>query len=62
MREKIRLSTEYYIDEAIDGVFNELHQKFPTKSGDISPMQLYQLDELKEQLVNLITEQVEQNL
>jgi len=62
MREKIRLSAEHYIDDAIDGVFNELHQDYPTKSGDITPMQLYQLDELKEQLVNLITEQVEQNL
>lgn len=62
MREQIRLSAEYLIDEAIDEVFNEIHQDFPTKSGDITPNQMEQLDELKEQLVNLITNQVEQNL
>jgi hypothetical protein len=62
MKEQIRVSAEHLIDEAIDEVFNELHQDFPTKSGDITPMQLHQLDELKEQLVILITKQVEQNL
>lgn len=62
MREQIKLSAEQYIDEAIDGVFVELHQDYPTKYGDITPMQLEQLDHLKEQLVDLITKQVEQNL
>jgi hypothetical protein len=62
MTEQIRLSAEQLIDESIDGVFNELHQDFPTKSGDITPMQLHQLEQLKEQLVDLITKQVEQNL
>ena len=62
MREQIKLSAEQYIDEAIDEVFNELHQDFPTKSGDITPMQLHELEQLKEQLVDLITMQVKQNL
>lgn len=50
------------LTENIDNVFVLAHQLFGTKSGDISPEQVLQLDSLKKQLFDLILEQVKQNL
>lgn len=49
-------------DRMIDMIFQESHQEFKTKSGDIEPMQAVSLDEIKEKLVDLVTEQVKQNM
>lgn len=46
----------------LDLLFNEVHNDFCTKSGDISPDQQVELDSLTEKMINLITEQVFQNL
>jgi hypothetical protein len=50
------------LTENIDDVFVLAHKLFGTNSGDISPSQTVQLDSLKEQLFDLILEQVKQNL
>lgn len=46
----------------VDNLFSQAHEEFKTKSGDISPMQEVRLDEIKDNLANLVTEQVKQNL
>ena len=49
------------VEEGIDSMFVDAHSNADTKSGDITPSQLFRLDKIKEDLINLITEQVEQN-
>lgn len=57
------------VDEYIDTMFLELHERCRTKSGDISPDQIFELDEiilqlraLKFRLSELITRQIWQNV
>lgn len=46
----------------IDDLFYDLHTFYATKSGDISPEQAFELNELMERLSKLITTQISQNL
>jgi len=48
--------------ENIDAVFVVAHQEFNTKSGDITPEQMQRLISLRNQMFDLILEQVKQNL
>ena len=50
------------LDITINGVFAVAHQEFNTKSGDITPEQMEQLESLKAQIFDLVLEQVKQNL
>jgi hypothetical protein len=49
------------VENGIDCMFVEAHSIADTKSGDITPSQEFRLDKIKEDLINLIFEQVEQN-
>lgn len=49
------------VEEGIDALFCEAHSKANTKSGDITPSQEFRLDKIKEDLIKLMIEQVEQN-
>jgi hypothetical protein len=53
---------EEELGDAIDEVFVTAHQLFESKSGDISPDQMEQLDSLKKQLLDLILTQTKRNL
>jgi len=50
------------VEQNIDLIFNKLHQEFKTDSGDISPSQASELDNLQESLVKLMANQVTQNI
>jgi|LakMenEpi03Aug12_release.lakeMendotaPanAssembly.Ray.scaffolds.fasta_scaffold929707_2 hypothetical protein len=49
------------VEERISNMFVDAHSIADTKSGDITPSQEFRLDKIKEDLINLIFEQVEQN-
>ena len=56
------------IDEVLDTIFIDLHTKFATLSGDITPEQVYELHSittelkiLKARLTHLVTNQIWQN-
>lgn len=56
------------LDEILDTVFMDLHTKFATLSGDITPEQVYELHfitaelkSLKQRLIHLVTSQIWQN-
>lgn len=55
-----------YVDnllkQRIDELFYDLHEHYETKSGDISPEQMFELNELMDRLSALITTQISQNL
>jgi hypothetical protein len=59
---EIRKDAKRMLGCVIDKVFVDLHAKNDTKHGDITPQQLLRLNELKDELADLMTEQVEQNL
>jgi hypothetical protein len=50
------------IDENIDQIFFDTHSELETVSGDISPEQAFELDEIKIRLQSLVVKQVSQNL
>lgn len=50
------------LSENINEVFVLSHVLFKTKSGDISPEQMIQLDSFKKQIFDLILTQTKQNL
>jgi len=54
--------TKNLLNDKIEEIFIDIHQKFNTESGDITPDQQFKLDELIEELSKLITSQVHQNL
>ncbi len=53
---------ESELESAIDEVFVVAHQEFNTKSGDITPEQMVRLSSLRNQIFDLILEQVKQSL
>lgn len=59
---QITCDVDIEVDHAIDFLLVSLHQKFNTKSGDITPEQTERLIQLQEQLSALISEQIIQNL
>lgn len=50
------------LESEIDSIFVDVHQEFNTSSGDITPEQVMALDNLKEKLARLITNQVCANI
>lgn len=50
------------LESEIDSIFVDIHQQFNTSSGDITPEQVMELDNLKEKLAKLITDQVCANI
>jgi len=61
-RKEIEKEAYKLIEDAMDDVFNKLHQKYKTVSGDISPSQQFELDNFQENLSKLVTTQVYQNI
>lgn len=60
--ERVKSSILIEVEKSIEYLFYEIHQKFNTKSGDITPEQSERLIQLKGQLAELMTEQTIQNL
>ena len=60
--EDLNTFTETLIENKIDDIFEEVHLMAKTQYGDITPSQMFKLDEIKENLLKLIIEQVNQNL
>ena len=50
------------IDDSINDIFVEYFDRMDIKSGDIEPLQAFELDELEEQLTNFILKIAEQNM
>ena len=50
------------LERNINDTFAELHSEYDTKSGDITPLQSFQLEQLLDKLSELMTEQITQNL
>lgn len=57
----IYIVIESEVDNGFNDIFMNVHEKLSTKSGDISPEQLLALNSIKDQLISLIIEHVEQN-
>jgi hypothetical protein len=62
LKSQIKIDADLLLTSFIDAIFIRLHQKYKTTSGDISPSQQYQLDEAKEKICHLMTEQVFYNI
>jgi len=62
LKSKIKVDATILLDASIETIFNTLHKKYKTSSGDISPYHLYLLDDLKTQLVDMFAEQVFSNI
>jgi len=60
--QKLKTFIANNIEDAIDLIISEAHESAGTTSGDITPEQVYQLGEIKEQLQALVYEQVIQNM
>jgi hypothetical protein len=50
------------VDEYIEEIFSDAHYEFNTKSGDIFPDQQITLDRIKDDLTQLVMNQVSQNI
>lgn len=61
-REDVNKYTEKLVDEKIEEIFNQVHREFNTESGDISPTMNNRLFTIKEDITDLITNQVCNNL
>ena len=62
LKSQIKKDAIKLLDASVDSIFNTLHKKYETTSGDISPYQQYLVDDIKEQLVDVYTNQVFQNI
>ena len=62
LKSKIKVDATILLDASIETIFNTLHKKYKTSSGDISPYHLYLLDDIKTQLVDMFSTQVFQNI
>jgi hypothetical protein len=62
LKSKIKVDAAILLDASIETIFNTLHKKYKTSSGDISPYHLYLLDDMKTQLVDMFSTQVFQNI
>jgi hypothetical protein len=50
------------VEQEIECLFKEFHEKYNTKSGDITPKQQFNLDAYTAELISVMHEQVKQNL
>lgn len=62
LKSQIKKDANKLLDASIESIFNTLHKKYKTSSGDISPYQQYLLDDIKGQLLEIFTDQVFQNI
>ena len=62
LKSQIKKDAIKLLDASVETIFNTLHKKYETSSGDISPYQQYLLDDIKAQLVEVYTDQVFQNI
>ena len=62
LKSQIKIDADLLLNSFIDAIIVRLHQKYKTSSGDISPYQQYLLDDVKEQLLNVFSDQVFQNI
>jgi hypothetical protein len=62
LKSDIRKHALRMVENMTQNIFNELHTKYQCQSGDITLLQNHQLNEIKESLTFLVTEQVFQNL
>jgi len=62
LKEEICQVAEEIISDTIDIAFAELHDRYNTISGDITPEQQGKLESLIEQISELVAEQVYQNI
>lgn len=62
MKEQIKADAKFLIDARIESTFEDLHIKYETIAGDIYPWQYAEMNNLIDQLVELITDQVYQNI
>lgn len=53
---------ELLVEECIDYIFVQAHSICETKSGDITPEQMFELREIEKKLLILLLDQLEQNL
>ena len=53
---------EEIVETGVNDIFTDVHSIMNTKSGDITPEQVYRLDKIKADLVALVIEQAKQNL
>jgi hypothetical protein len=60
--DEIREYAKKLLNDKIEDIFIDIHQEFNTESGDISPDQQLNLDNILEDLSKLIAKQVHQNL
>lgn len=62
MKTKLEKETDQLFTIALEEVFCELHRRFKTKSGDITPHQISMLEYYKTEIEKIIVEQVKQNI
>lgn len=62
LKSDIKKHATKMVETMVENISNYLHFEYATTSGDISPMQQWALNDTKENLSNLIVEQVFQNL
>jgi len=61
LSKEIERFTKTLLEEEIGQIFEAVHEYFETRTGDISPGQMGELDELVGKLTELIKTQVMQN-
>lgn len=62
LKSEIRKDAELLIKASIESIFNTLHQKYKTSSGDITPSQQHEIHMIEVNLPMLVSEQVFQNI
>jgi len=62
LKSNIKQDANVIIESLIEKTFSTLHKKYKTASGDISPLQQHELEELQNKISSLICEQVFQNI
>lgn len=61
-KKDIQKNVKEHLQGTIEGLFFYFHRHYKTNSGDITPEQQFELEELTEKLANLIGTQIYQNL
>ena len=62
LKSQIKIDAIKMIEASTESIFAALHVKYKTAGGDISPFQQYQLEQIQEVLVDIITKQIFQNI
>ena len=62
LKSQIKKDAIKLLDASVESIFNTLHKKYETSSGDISPYQQYLVDDIKAQFIEVYTDQVFQNI